>query len=61
MSLKPTRPPGFSTRANSWAEARLSGNVQKAHSQMTASTEASSTGNRSASPTLKLTSPASPK
>ena len=38
----------------------LSGNVQNAHSQMTASTEASSSGNRSASPTVKLTRPASP-
>jgi hypothetical protein len=49
-SVMPTRPPGFSTRAISAAAVFLSGNVQKAHSHTTASTDASGNGMRSASP-----------
>src|SRR5258708_28817865 len=40
-SLMPARPPWRRTRANSRAEADLSGKVQKAHSQRTASKDAS--------------------
>src|SRR6516162_2841867 len=48
-------PPPRSTLANSRAAAVLSGKVQNAHSQMTASKEASGNGSRSASPLRKLT------
>jgi hypothetical protein len=51
-SLNPMPPPLRSTCANSPAAAGLSGNVQKAHSQMIASKDESATGKRSASPAL---------
>ncbi len=59
-SVMPTRPPGLSTRAISDAAVALSGKVQKAHSQTTASTDASGSGMRSASPWWKRTRVATP-
>jgi hypothetical protein len=57
MSLRPTRPPGLNTRANSRAAFGLSGNVQNAHSQTTASIVESSIGNCSASSTWLVERP----
>ena len=52
-SLKPMPPSLRSILANSRAAAVLSGNVQNAHSQITASKETSGNGSRSASPVRK--------
>src|SRR5713101_940388 len=54
-SLMPTCPPRRSTRKNSLADATLSGKVQKAHSQITASKAPSANGRFSASPRSNCT------
>ncbi|CPA85247.1 Uncharacterised protein [Mycobacterium tuberculosis] len=54
-SVMPARPPGRRIRANCWAAAFLSGNVQNAHSHTSASNVSSGNGTDSASPRWKRT------